>query len=53
MLHQIKAPQFYTDKGLLNPPVIGKIQGFFKTFEYFPVLFKADLNFQGLFMKAL
>ena len=34
MLHQIKAPQFYTDLGLqktlLNPPVNGKTQGLFK-----------------------
>ena len=26
----IKAPQFYTDLGLKNPPVNGKLQGLFK-----------------------
>ena len=39
MLHQIKAPQFYTDLGLKktlsNPPVNGKIQGLFKALECF------------------
>ena len=39
MLHQIKAPQFYTDfrspKTLLNPSVNGKIEGLFKAFECF------------------
>ena len=39
MLHQIKAPQFYTDLGLqktqLNPPINGKILGLFKAFECF------------------
>ena len=62
MLHQIKAPQFYTDLGLkklMNPPVNGKIQGLFKAFEcfsstfqgkfYFQVLFKTDLFIQVLF----
>ena len=33
MLHQIKAPQFYTNLGfksqLLNPPVKGNIQGLY------------------------
>ena len=46
VLHQIKAPQFYSDLGLkkqLNPPVNGKIQGLFKAFEYF----KANLIFKG------
>ena len=38
MLHQVKAPEFYTDLGLqkvLNPPVYGKIQELFKAFECF------------------
>ena len=42
MLHQIKAPQFYTDLGLqktvLNPLANVKIQGLFKVFECFQVL---------------
>ena len=49
MLHQIKTPQFYTDLGLqivLNPLVNGKIQGVFKAFECFQVLFKANLIFK-------
>ena len=56
MLQQIKEPQFYTDLGLknsvesvesvLNPPVNGKIQGLFKAFECFQVLFKENLIFQ-------
>ena len=41
MLHQIKAPQFYTDLGLqktvLNPPVNGKT---LRTFQGHCVLFK-------------
>ena len=49
MLHQIKVPQFYNGLGLqiaLNPPVNGKIQGLFKTFECFlQLLFKANLFF--------
>ena len=46
MLHQIKAPQFYTDLGLKNTvesSLDGKIQGLFKAFEFFQVLFKANL----------
>ena len=38
MLHQIKAPQFYTNLGLktvLNPPVNDKIQGLFKALVFF------------------
>ena len=31
---------------MLNPPVNGKIQGFFKAFECFQVLFKANLIFK-------
>ena len=54
MLHQIKAPQFYTDLGLkkntlLNPPENDKIQGLFKDFESFSSTFQGKLNFQGLF----
>ena len=33
-------------KTALNPPVNGKIQGLFKAFECFPVLFKANLFFK-------
>ena len=50
MLHQIKVPQLYNGLGLqiaLNPPVNGKIQGLFKTFEcFFQILFKANLIFK-------
>ena len=51
MLHQIKAPQFYTNLDLqrltvLNSPVDGKILRCFKAFECFPVLFKANLIFK-------
>ena len=57
MLHQIRAPQFYTDLDLqrqvLNPPVNGKIQGLFKVFEYFPGTFQDKFNFQGLFKIVL
>ena len=39
MLHQMKAPQFYTDLGLqktmLNPLADGKIQGLYKAFWVF------------------
>ena len=55
MLHQIKAPQFYTDLGLqkvLNPPVNGKIQELFKAFQCFSSTFQGRPNFQGLFKKA-
>ena len=49
MLHQIQAPQFYTDLGLqkhLNPPVNGKIQKLFKAFECFSSTFQANLIFK-------
>ena len=39
MLHQIKAPQFYT-KTVLNPPVNGKINRLFKAFVRFPRTFQ-------------
>ena len=57
MLHQIKAPQFYTDLGLqrqlLNPPVNGTIQGLFKAFECFSSTFQGKFNFLGLFKTVL
>ena len=56
MLHQIKAPQSYTDLGpktLLNLPVNGKIQGFFKAFECFSSTFQGEFNFHGLFKTVL
>ena len=43
MLHQIKAPQFYTDLGLQKhfyPPVNGKIQGLFKALDCFSSTFQ-------------
>ena len=50
MLHQIKAPQFYTDLGLkktvLNPLANGKIQGLFKVFECFPSTFQGKFYIQ-------
>ena len=53
MLHQIKAPQFYTDLGLqktvLNPIVNGKIQGLFKDFGYFSRQILFSMTFQVLF----
>ena len=53
MLHQIKAPQFYTDLGLqktvLNPLANGKIQGLFKAFECFSSTCQDKFYFQGLF----
>ena len=56
MLHQIKAPQFYTDLGLqntvLNPLANGKIQGLFKAFECLST-FHGKFNFQGLFKTVL
>ena len=52
MLHQIKAPQFYTDLGVqktqLTPPVNDKIQGLFKAFECFSSTIQGKFNFQGL-----
>ena len=57
MLHQIKAQQFYNDLGLYQLcQVLQKIVEF-KDFSRllcgFPVLFKADLIFKGLFKKAI
>ena len=50
MLHQIKAPQFYTDLGspqtVLNPTINGKIQGLFNAFECFSSTFQGKFNFQ-------
>ena len=37
---------FRSPKTVLNPPVNGHIQGLFKAFECFPVLFKANLIFK-------
>ena len=37
---------FRSPKALLNPPVNGKIQGLFKAFECFQVLFMANLIFK-------
>ena len=43
-----KAPQFYTDLDLQNsPPVNGKNQGLFKTFECFSSTFQGKSIFQG------
>ena len=53
MLHQIKAPQFYTDLGLQNPPVSGKIQGLFQAFECLSSIFQGKFYFQGLFKTVL
>ena len=57
MLHQIKAPQFYTDLGLrktvLNPLANGKIQGLFNAFECFSSTFQGKFYFQGLFKIVL
>ena len=57
MLHQIKAPQFYTDLGLkkivLDPLANGKIQGLFKAFECFSSTFQCKFYFQGLFKTVL
>ena len=53
MLHQIKAPQFYTDldrpNPVLNPSVNGKIQELFKAFECFSSTFQGIFNIKGLF----
>ena len=52
MLHQIKAPQFYTDLGLqktvLNPPVNGKIQGLFKA-NLFSMTFQDSIVYSSTF----
>ena len=52
MLHQIKAPQFYTDIGLQKHCYV-KIQGLFKAFECFSSTFQSKLYFQGLFKTVL
>ena len=50
MLHQIKAPQFYTDLGLqktvLNPLALVKFKDFSMPLSVFQVLFKANLIFK-------
>ena len=50
MLHQIKAPKFYTDLGLkkivLNPLANGKSQGLSKPLSVFQVFFKANFIFK-------
>ena len=38
--------RFRSLKKLLNPPVSGKIQVFFKAFECFSSTFQANFNFQ-------
>ena len=57
MLHQIEAPQYYTDLGLqksvLNPLANVKIQGLFKAFEWFSSTFQGKFYFQGLFQTVL
>ena len=49
MLYEIKAPQFYTDLGLQisgESSCKWKIQGLFKAFECFPVLFNTNFIFK-------
>ena len=58
MLHQIKAPQFYTDLGLKKKhgwilQYMVKFKDFFKAFESFSSTFQDKLNFQGLFKTVL
>ena len=57
MLHQMKAPQFYSDSGLqntvLNPLANSKIQRLFKAFECFSSTFQGKFYFQGLFKTVL
>ena len=57
MVHQIKAPQFYTDLGLqkteLNYLANGKIQGLFQAFECFSSTFQGKFYSQGLFKTVL
>ena len=55
MLHQINAPQFYTDLGLqrLLNPVNGKFEGLFKAFECLSSTFQGKFNFQGFFKTVL
>ena len=38
---------------MLNPPLNGKIQGFFKAFDCFSSTFQGKLIFQGLFKTGL
>ena len=38
---------------MLNTPVNGKIQGFYKAFECFSSTFQGKFNFQGLFKTVL
>ena len=56
MLHQIKAPQFYTDLGSKNTvesSVNGKIQRLLKVFECFSSTFQGKFKIQGLFKTAM
>ena len=49
MLHQIKAPQFYTDLDLRKQCFAnGKIHGLFKAFECFSSTFQGKFYIQGL-----
>ena len=48
ILYWLRSP-----KTVLNPPVNGKIQGPFKTFECFSSTFQGKLNFQGLFKTVM
>ena len=50
LLHQIKAPQFYTE---LDPLANGKIQGIFNAFECFSSTFQGKFYFQRLFKTVL
>ena len=53
MLHQIKAPQFYTDldlqKTVLNPLANGKFKDFSMPLSVFQVLFKANPLYSSSF----
>ena len=56
MLHQIKAPQFYTDLGLqktvLNTLANGKIQGLLNAFECFSSTFQGKIYFKDFFQDS-
>ena len=56
MLHQIKAPQFYTGLGLkktvLNSLGNGKIQGLFKAFECFSSTFLGNFIFKDFLRQS-
>ena len=56
MLHQIKAPQFYTDlrlqKTVLNLLANGKIPGLFKAFECFFKYFSMQFLFSRTFQDS-